>query len=127
MSYEYEGESYRALTRNTDTVTGEVIEGAEEVYRFFNSDTGGHLFTMFEAEKEYIDTLDNYSYEGVAYYAFESQHESIDTIPVYRMLNEDTGTHLFTADSNEVNYIEDNLSNFSLEGYNGVAFYVMEI
>ena len=127
LSYEYEGESYRALTRNTDTVTGEVIEGAEEVYRFFNSDTGGHLFTMFEAEKEYIDTLDNYSYEGVAYYAFESQHESIDTIPVYRMLNEDTGTHLFTADSNEVNYIQDNLSNFSLEGYNGVAFYVMEI
>ena len=128
LSYNYEGESFEALASNTDTITGEIIEKAEEVYRFFNSDTGAHLFTMFEAEKEYIETtLDNYTYEGVAYYAFASEQDSIDTIPVYRMLNSDTGTHLFTADSNEVNHIQNNLSNFTLEGDNGVAFYVMEI
>ena len=128
LSYDYEGESYRALASNLDTLTGEVIEEAEEVYRFFNSDTGAHLFTMFEAEKEYIETtLDNYSYEGVAYYAYSSQQKSIDTIPVYRMLNSDTGTHLFTADSNEISHIQNNLSNFTLEGDSGVAFYVMEI
>ena len=128
LSYDYEGESYRALASDLDTLTGEIIEEAEEVYRFFNSDTGAHLFTMFEAEKEYIETtLDNYTYEGVAYYAFESEQDSIDTIPVYRMLNGDTGTHLFTADSNEITYIQNNLSNFTLEGNSGVAFYVMEI
>ena len=126
LSYEYEGKSFRALASNLNTITGEIIEGAEEVYRFFNNETGAHLFTMFDAEKEYIEnTLDNYSYEGVAYHAFKS--EKSDTIPVYRMLNGDTGTHLFTSDSNEVNNIQENLSNFTLEGNNGVAFYVMEL
>ena len=126
LSYEYEGKSFRALASNLNTITGEIIEGAEEVYRFFNNETGAHLFTMFDAEKEYIEnTLDNYSYEGVAYHAFKS--EKSDTIPVYRMLNGDTGTHLFTSDSNEVNNIQENLSNFTLEGDNGVAFYVMEL
>ena len=128
LSYNYEGESFGALTSNKDTLTGEVIQGAEEVYRFFNAETGAHLYTMYEAEKEYIETsLDNYSYEGIAYYAFESEQQGIDTIPVYRMLNGDTGTHLFTADSNEIGHIQDNLPNFSLEGDNGVAFYVLEI
>ena len=125
LSYDYEGKSFRALASNLNTIS-QIIEGVEEVYRFFNNETGAHLFTMFEAEKEYIEnTLDNYSYEGVAYHAFKS--EKSDSIPVYRMLNGDTGTHLFTTDSNEVNSIRDNLSNFTLEGDNGVAFYVMEL
>ena len=126
LSYNYEGESFGALASNLNTITDRVIEGVEEVYRFFNHETGAHLFTMFETEKEYIEnTLDNYSYEGVAYYAMES--EQMGAVPVYRMLNSETGTHLFTADSNEVGYIQDNLSNFTLEGDNGVAFYVMEL
>ena len=128
LSYNYEGESFGALTSDKDSLTGEVIQGAEEVYRFFNADTGAHLYTMYEAEKEYIETsLDNYSFEGIAYYAFESEQQGIDTIPVYRMLNGDTGTHLFSTDSNEIGHIQDNLPNFSLEGDNGVAFYVLEI
>ena len=128
MAYDYEGESFNALSANTDSLTGEVIEGTQEVYRFFNSNTGAHLFTMDEVEKDYIEsTLDNYSYEGVAYYAFEEQHDSIDTIPVYRMYNGQTDTHLLTVDNNEVDYIQENLSHFSLEGNNGVAFYVMEV
>ena len=128
LSYDYEGESFAALASNLNTLTGEVIEGSQEVHRFFNNETGAHLFTMFEAEKEYIEsTLDNYSYEGVAYYAYSSQQDSIDTIPVYRMLNNETRTHLFTVDTNEVNRIQESLSNFSLEGDNGVAFYVIEL
>ena len=126
LSYDYEGESFKALASNLNSLTGEVIEGAEEVYRFFNHETGAHLFTMFEEEKEYIEnTLDNYSYEGIAYYAYSS--EQMGAIPVYRMLNGDTGTHLLTSDSNEVSYIQENLSNFTLEGNNGVAFYAMEL
>ena len=128
LAYDYEGESFAALSANTDSLTGELIEGAEEVYRFFNSNTGAHLFTMDEVEKDYIEsTLDNYSYEGVAYYAFEEQHEKIDTIPVYRMYNGQTDTHLLTVDNNEVDYIQENLSHFSLESNNGIAFYVMEV
>ena len=52
LQYNYEGESFATLSSNTDTLTGEIIEDAQEVYRFFNSITGAHLFTMDEVEKD---------------------------------------------------------------------------
>ena len=125
LSYSYENTAYSALTNDTDALTGEVIEGARPVYRFFNQTTGAHLYTMDENEKGYIqDNLADYSFEGTAYYAFESEQSGFETIPVYRMLNGDNGTHLFSADQNEINYIQDNLDNYSLEGNGGVAFHV---
>ena len=128
LKYNYEGESFTALSSDLDSLTGEVIPGAEEVYRFFNNDTGAHLFTMDVNEKDYIlDNLDNYTLEGVAYYAFEAQPENIETVPVYRMLNNQTGSHLLTSDRNEFESIQKNLPHFSVEAANGVAFYVMEI
>ena len=128
LQYEYEGESFAALASNKDSLTGEVIEDAKEVFRFYNTDTGAHLFTMDVNEKNYIvENLDNYTLEGVAYYAFTEAQEEVETIPVYRMLNGQTNTHLLTVDTNEVNYIQENLSHFSLEGDGGVAFYVMEL
>ena len=109
-------------------MTGEIIEGVKPVYRFFNRGTGAHLFTMNIKEKDYIvENLDNYDLEGVAYYAFENEPENIETIAVYRMLNNINGTHLFTSDRQELDYIQDNLSHFSLEGDGGVAFHVLEI
>lgn len=128
LKYNYEGESFTALSSDLDRLTGEVIAGAEEVYRFFNNDTGAHLFTMDVNEKDYIlDNLDNYTLEGTAYYAFEAQPENIETVPVYRMLNNQTGSHLLTSDRNEFESIQENLPHFSVEADNGVAFYVMEI
>ncbi len=128
LKYNYEGESFTALSSDLDSLTGEVIPGAEEVYRFFNNDTGAHLFTMDVNEKDYIlDNLDNYTLEGVAYYAFEAPPENIETVPVYRMLNNQTGTHLLTSDRYEFESIQKNLPHFSVEAANGVAFYVMEI
>ena len=127
LSYSYENAAFSGLASNTDSLTGDLIEGAEEVYRFYNNQTGAHLYTMDENEKSYIqENLDNYSFEGTAYYAFESEQLGLETIPVYRMLNGDTGTHLFSADQNEIGYIQDNLNNYSLEGENGIAFYVLE-
>ncbi|MEO1005943.1 MAG: hypothetical protein AAFW67_08860 [Cyanobacteria bacterium J06638_38] len=128
LSYDYEGESFAALRSNLDSLTGAIITEAAAVYRFFNSETGAHLFTMDIDEKNYIvDNLDNYSLEGVAYYAFAREQENVTTIPLYRMLNNETGSHLFTSDRFEFTYIQDNLGNFSVEGDNGVAYYVMEI
>ena len=128
LNYNYEGESFTALSSNLDTITGEVITEAKEVYRFFNKETGAHLFTMDVKEKDYIlENLDNYSLEGTAYYAFESAPTEVETIPVYRMLNSQTGTHLLTADQREFDYVQDNLNHFTAEGDNGVAFYVMEL
>ena len=128
LRYNYEGESFAALSSNKDSLTGEVIEDAKEVYRFFNRDTGAHLFTMDVNEKDYIiANLNNYTLEGVAYYAFTEEQEKIETIPVYRMYNSQTYTHLLTVDTNEVNSIQENLPHFKLEGDNGVAFHVLTI
>jgi hypothetical protein len=128
LYYNYEAEKYQVLADDKDTVTGEQIEGVEPIYRFFNTQTGAHLYTMDENEKGYIQgNLDNYSFEGIKYYAFESEPENLETIPVYRMLNTSSGAHLFSSDSNEISYIEENLPNFVMENNGNAAFHVFEL
>lgn len=128
LAYSYEAEKYTVLTDNKDALTGETVEGVKPVYRFFNTETGAHLYTMDENEKGYIqDNLSNYSFEGIKYYAFESEPEDRETVPVFRMLNGQSGAHLFTIDQNEINYIEENLPHFSTEGNGGIAFHVFEL
>ena len=128
LSYTDEGEKFSVLADNKDTLTGQTIEGVQPVYRFFNTDTGAHLYTTDENEKAFIEAnLANYSPEGIKYYAFESEPQNIETIPVYRLLNSDSGSHLYTIDSNELSYIQDNLSNFTLENNGEATFHVLEL
>lgn len=68
-----------------------------------------------------------YSFEGIKYYAFESEPENLETIPVYRMLNTTSGAHLFSSDRNEISYIKENLPNFVMENNGNAAFYVFEL
>ena len=127
LQYNYESVAYSVLARDADVLTGEKIDGALPVYRFFNRDTGAHLYTMDENEKNHIiDNLSNYDFENVAYYAFESQPENIETIPLYRMLNTQSGSHLFTADRYEFESIEETLPHFQVEGNQGITFYVFD-
>ncbi|MGL6343153.1 MAG: peroxidase family protein, partial [Waterburya sp.] len=128
LAYNYETEKFNVLSSDKDALTGADIAGAEEVYRFFNTQTGAHLYTMDEVEKSYIENnLSNYNYEGIKFYAFEDAPQDIETVPIFRMLNSQSGSHLFTVDQVEIDYIKNNLPNFSLEGNNGVAFYVLEL
>ena len=128
LFYEYEGEQYRALADDKDTVTGVEIEEAIPVYRFFNTDTGAHLYTTDEIEKNFIiDNLANYNFEGIKYYAFESEQEDLETIPMYRLLNNSSGTHLLSSDTNEIDYISNNLSNFALENNGDAVFHVFKL
>ena len=128
LSYQYEAEKFRVLSDDKDALTGATLEGVEAVYRFFNTETGSHLYTTDEVEKAFIEeNLLNYNFEGIKYHAFESQPEGIETIPVYRLLNSDTGSHLYTIDQNELNYIQDNLSNFTLENNGEATFYVFDL
>lgn len=127
LPYTYEGVAYDVLAKDTDDLTGEKIQNSAPVYRFFNQVTGAHLYTMDENEKNYIrQNLGYYSFEDVAYYAFDSQPENIETIPLYRMLNTQTGSHLFTTDTNEFNVLSQTQPQFQIEGDGGVTFYVLE-
>lgn len=118
--YSFESE-FKTIASNKDTLTGANIEGVQEVYRFFNEDTGTHFYTIDRVEKDYIiNNLNNYSYEDIGFYAFETKPENISNlpiVPVYRSQNY-LGTHIFTIDSTEI-------QSESLTGEgDAIAFYV---
>ena len=115
--YQYEGISYTTPSEE------ESLTGMQPVYRFFNSSTGVHLYTMSEKEKEHIiDNLANYNFENVAYYAYKTPQEN--TVPLYRFYHTIADTHFFTPSAQERDYIKENLPWYQQEGDRGIAFYV---
>ena len=121
--YTYEGISYQGAS-NSDIA--DPVSGAKPVYRFFNQSTGVHLYTISEVEKDYIkDNLSNYTFEDVAYHAFDTPQE--DTVELYRFYQNEGDFHFFTPSAGERDYVIDNLPHYELEGNDGVAFYVLSV
>jgi len=114
--YSFEGKAFSALESDTDPITGEKIEGVEPVHTYSRNSTGSEFQTINETEKSVIDDNQDFEYEGVDFFAFESQTENFPVIPIYRVLNTSSGEHLFTSDQREVDYIQSNLPEFSSEG-----------
>ena len=85
------------------------------VYRFFNNDTGVHFYTANETERDAVEDLANFSFEGASYQAVDPLTGNPEPEPVYRFLNQDTGVHLYTISEVEKNAVEE-LDNFSFEG-----------
>ena len=127
--YEYENERFRALTSDKDGLTGDVIEGAKPVYQYVNTDTDGYLYTMGDTEIEYIkENLSNYNRQNIEFYAFEtSDATELPTIPVYRVLNSQAGTHYLTTSKEEAITLEESSSHFDLENNNEAVFYAFEV
>ena len=126
-SFNDESEQFDVLTSNVDSLTGAKLKGVVPVYQFFNSDSDAYLYTTEQEEISFIETLDNYSDRGIAYYAFELDPTEIETIPVFRMLNTDTGAHFYSTNRNELDYIQDNLDNFNMENGGEAVFYVLDL
>ena len=119
--YTYEGASYIAAAETADPITQ-----AKPVYRFFNTHTGAHLYTISEVERDSIDNnLSNYTYEGVAYYGYESDRPG--ATPLYRFYNPVTDAHFYTPSAAETDAVRDNLPEYQLENNDGIAFYVEPI
>ena len=85
------------------------------VYRFFNNDTGVHFYTADEIERDAVQELPNFSFEGESYQAVDPLTGNPEPLPIYRFLNEDTGVHLYTISEVERDATQE-LSNFSFEG-----------
>ena len=116
-NYISEGSAYVSV----DPFTGS--PEPEKVYRFLNQDTGTHLYTTSEVEKESVeDNLPNYSLETESFFAFGEQQEG--TVPVYRFLNTQTGAHFYTPSEIERQSVEDTLPNYQSEG---IAYYAFPI
>ena len=95
----------------------EAVPGA--VYRLFNVDTGVHLYTADVAERDSIIlNLDNYEYEGIAYFTAQTD----GGIPVYRFYEPNLDIYLYTASQAERNNIEDNLPNYTFQGESYTVF-----
>ena len=92
------------------------------VYRFWSPVYRGHFYTMSEAEKNNIiaKLAHDWTYEGVAYYAFSSA--TVHTVPVYRFWSARFKGHFYTISENEKNSIIANLSHDW--SYEGVTYHV---
>ncbi len=92
------------------------------VYRFFNNNAGVHFYTANEAERDAVQELDNFSFEGASYVGADPLTGEAETVPVYRFLNQNTGVHLYTISETERDAVQE-LDNFSFEGE---AFFAYE-
>lgn len=118
-NYVYEGISYQAAPNpGVDD-----FNGAKPVYRFFNRVTGIHLYTISEVERDFVqENLSNYTFENVAYYAYETPLEN--TTELYRFYQSASDFHFYTPSVAERDFILENLPQYQLEGNEGVAYYV---
>ncbi len=96
-------------------------EQAAPVFRFYNTGTGTHFYTIETAERDNIIRLyPSFAYEGVAFYAFKTQVTGSQ--PVFRFYNRSTNTHFYTISQSDKDYV---LQHFPVFNYEGAAYYAM--
>jgi uncharacterized protein YkwD len=91
--------------------------GLAPVYRFYNTQTGVHFYTISEAEKNLVrDSLPQFRLEGVAYHA--SQVAATGFRPLYRSYVLNKGFHFYSVNAAEAA----GLAQYRAEG---VGYYVV--
>ncbi|MCB2018069.1 MAG: hypothetical protein KDF54_11270 [Hydrogenophaga sp.] len=89
------------------------------VYRFYNTQTGAHFYTISASERDTVkSTLPVFAYEGVAFYVSAAADTGLS--PVYRFYNTQTGVHFYSISADEKRYIEAELPQFK---YEGIGYY----
>ncbi|MCC0179418.1 hypothetical protein I4641_20870 [Waterburya agarophytonicola K14] len=115
-NFNFEGASYSSV----DPLSGQ--PEPVPVYRFLNQDTGVHLYTVSDIERDAVQELDNFNFEGEAFFAYESEVDG--SIPIYRFFNNTSGAHFYTPSAEERDSVETNLPEFALEG---IAYYALPL
>jgi predicted outer membrane repeat protein len=110
----YEGIAFNACMKKSN-------DALLPVYRFWSGRS--HFYTLDENEKNWL--VQNYSkvwvLEKIAFYAYADGSEPQGCKAVYRFWNGANGTHFYTIDEWEANFLLDQYS--YLFAYEGVAFY----
>ena len=96
--------------------------GTPPVCRFWSPTNNRHFYTISEAEKDGLiaNYPDVWTYESVAYYAFETDAEP-GLLPVYRFWSPVLVAHFYTTSESEKQKLIDNYSH--VWTYEGIAFY----
>ena len=91
--------------------------GLNPVYRFFDTATGDHFYTLSAAEKAQVQaTLSTYKFEGIAW---STPDKGADTVDVFRFYDTATKDHFYTTSVAERDQIMSTLHAYQ---YEGVAF-----
>ena len=122
-AFDFEGPSFVAAPEPEEGE--EPLDGVEPVYRFLNNNTGVHVYTISELERDAILELPNYTAEGIAYYGYETEQEG--TTPLYRFYNPEVDAHFYTPNVAERDFVNETLPNYQPEGENGTAYYVLPL
>ncbi|MEA3255348.1 MAG: hypothetical protein U9Q22_05890, partial [Candidatus Altiarchaeota archaeon] len=91
-----------------------------QVYRFWSDEKQGHFYTISAAEKDYVETLPEWRYEGIAWYSWPEQ--SSGTSPIYRFWSDEKQHHFYTISAAEKDYVE-TLPEWR---YEGIAYYAVD-
>ena len=117
--YRNEGASFAAAPADP-------LTGSQPVYRFYNTSTGVHLYTISSKERDFItNNLPNYRFENVAYRAYNAPQP--EAIPLYRFYNKQLDTHFYTPSAAERDNVLKTLPQYRQEGIGGVGFYVYPV
>ena len=117
---EKSAEEERAPTHKSgDAALAKAAATGTPVYRFYNTGTGAHFYTVSETERATIQaTRPDMPFEGAAFYA--SNVSTAGLSPVYRFYNTRTGVHFYTISASERSTILATLPHFTDEG---IAYY----
>ena len=95
------------------------LADASPVYRFYNTRTGTHFYTISASERDtVINNYPQFAFEGAMFYAYTGQMAG--TAPVYRFYNNSTGTHFYTQSETEKNYV---IATYPVFTYEGPVYY----
>jgi V8-like Glu-specific endopeptidase len=102
-------------TAGSSAASGAGASGRSAVYRFYNSQTGAHFYTISAVERDsVIANLKQFHYDGPAFYSYTQP--GTDLSPVYRFYNTQSGAHFYTINSAERDSVIANLPQFRYEG-----------
>lgn len=105
------------------SMTPKAFAGLITAYRFFNSRTGAHFYTVSTTERDsIINTLPQFRYEGPAFFASAVAAPGLSQ--VHRFYNRQTGVHFYTISQSERTLIQQTLPQFQ---YEGVAYYASTV
>jgi hypothetical protein len=94
------------------------------VFRFWSNTFRGHFYTISTEERDYVMARwpQDWTYEGVAFYAYAAGQQPSGATPVYRFWSATFLGHFYTASQSERDSV---IANYSRDwAYEDIAYYV---